>query len=190
MTFTYFGCEYELFRHLYNSTWLNERGVELAVWQAWRQDRYTLEVGNVLNHYEPLRFSHRVVDRYERAPGVENRDVFSVQERFSQIVSLSTLEHVRWDEEPREDDGAVRALEHLLTLLEPDGRMLVTVPTGHNPGLDDYLSAGVGVDRVSTLVREGDLFAPVWRQTDEPVVLPYGGEQPWAQAVWIAEWQR
>ena len=186
----YFGDELVPFSHLYNSTWLNERAVELAVAAHWlRGGMPTLEVGNVLNHYEPLAFDHVVVDRYEQADGVFSLDVFDVDAEFDQIVSISTMEHVRWDEEPRMDDGAVRAVEHLLNLLRPGGRMLVTAPTGHNPGLDGYLSGGAGASRLCTFVREGGLFDPVWRRTEVPAVLPYGGIQPWAQAVWVVEWE-
>ena len=186
----YFGTDLVPFAHLYNSTWLNERGVELAVAAHWLGEQMpTLEVGNVLNHYEPLAFDHVVVDRYEQSDGVFNLDVFDVDATFDQIVSISTLEHVRWDEEPREDDGAIRAVEHLLNLLKPGGRMLVTAPTGHNPLLDAYLSRPNVATRCCTFVREGGLFDPVWRRTDDPDVRPYGGLQPWAQAVWIAEWE-
>lgn len=190
--FSYHGVDLLPFCHLYNSTWLNERSVELAVWDWWRRRSWdavsTLEVGNVLNHYEPLAFDHVVVDRYEKSAGVFNLDVFDVDARFDQIVSISTLEHVRWDEEPREHDGAIRAVEHLLNLLNPGGRMLVTAPTGHNPGLDEYLLGGAGASRSCTLVREGELFDPVWRQTSVPEVRPYAGLQPWAQSVWVVEW--
>lgn len=184
MSFTYWGEQLEVYRHLYNCTWLNERGCELAVWRHWHRDLPTLEVGNVLNHYEP--FDHQVVDRYERGDGVENVDVFDIAGRWDQIVAISTIEHVRWDEEPRLDGWSALAIDHLRRCLAPGGRMLVTIPTGHNPPLDEWLVAGeTGATRACTLVRD----MTSWRQTDEVEIRPYGVTQPWAEAVWIGEFE-
>jgi len=183
VTFDYWGQPLEVVNHLYNCTWLNERGVELAVWQHWRRDLPTLEVGNVLSHYEP--FPHDVIDRYEVGVGVSNIDVFDVAGRWPQVVSISTLEHVRWDEEPRVDGGSARALEHLRSCAA-GGRMLVTVPTGWNGPLDEWLTAGqTGASRAATFVRDGES----WRQTDEVEIRPYGLSQPWAESVWIGEFE-
>lgn len=180
--FTYHGKPLDLFCHMYNCTWLNERGAELAVVRNWLGRGSMLEVGNVLSHYD-IAPPHRIVDRYEHGPGVENVDVFDVTGSFDQIVAISTLEHVRWDEDPREDGGSQAALEHLRSLLAPGGRMLVTIPTGHNPPLDEWLLAGTGADRACTLVRD----MTSWRQTDEVEIRPYGLTQHWAEAVWIGE---
>lgn len=180
-----------MFCHLYNMTWLNERGVELAIWNTWKRNLSTLEVGNVLNHYEPLAFDHVVVDRYEVGDGVVNEDVLSFRGSFDQIVSISTVEHVRWDEPTeREADGAVRAVQHLVSLLAPGGRMLVTAPTGHNPGLDEWFLHGGEADRLSTFARDGGPFDPVWRQTDTLEPRGYGVSQPWAEGLWVGEWYR
>lgn len=182
MTFSYHGKPLELFCHMYNCTWLNERGAELAVYQQWAGDGPMLEVGNVLGHYGIAR-PHRVVDRYEQGDGVDNRDVFDIAGQYDEIVAISTVEHVRWDEDPREDGGSQAAVEHLRSLLTPKGRMLVTIPTGHNPPLDAWLQAGTGADRACTLVRD----MTSWRQTPEVEIRPYGLTQPWAEAVWIGE---
>lgn len=182
MTFAYHGEPLEVFCHLYNCTWLNERGAELSVFQHWTRQGTMLEVGNVLGHYS-LGRPHRVVDRYEQGIGVENTDVFDITGSFDEIVAISTIEHVRWDEEPREDGGSRLAIEHLRSLLAPGGRMLVTIPTGHNPPLDEWLQEGTGAARACTLVRD----MTSWRQTDEVEIRPYGLTQPWAEAVWIGE---
>jgi SAM-dependent methyltransferase len=199
-TVDWWGERLPVFRHLYNTTWLNERGAELAVVQRFLSDviddddwvgAEALEVGNVCGHYDLWQpvigegVGLTVVDRYEAAKGVRNIDVFDVVGRFDLIVSVSTLEHVRFDppEEP-EADGAVRAIEHLRGLLAPGGRMLVTVPTGHNPALDAVLVAGeTGADRACTLVRDMES----WRRTETIEARPYGRTQPWAEAVWIGE---
>lgn len=186
MTFTYWGTELGYFHHPYNDTRLNERAVELPVACAWlaAQDGAGLEVGNVTSHYWPPR--HRIVDLYERARGVENVDLFDVRGCFDWVLSISTLEHVRWDTTPRDAVGAFAALRRLDSLRRPGGRMLITVPMGHHPHLDAQLLAGrSGAWRECTLVRDGD----GWVQTPEPEWRPYGDTTSWADSVWIGEWR-
>lgn len=194
-TVEWWGERLPLFCHLYNMTWLNERGAELAVVRRflsepesdWASEVEALEVGNVLGHYGMRPFDATIVDRYEWAEGVKNLDVFDIDGEYGCIVSVSTLEHVRWDEpEPREQGGAAAALDHLVGLLAPGGRALITVPTGHNPALDQHLATGAGADRWCTLVRD----MQSWRQTPYPEFRPYGLTQPWAEGVWIGEWSR
>lgn len=129
----------------YNHTWLNERTLEIAValdvvrgWPAGR----LLEVGNVLGHYG-LR-GHDVVDLYEHVDGVINADIVSwtPDQPFDAVVAVSTLEHVRFDEPQKDPRGSLQGLEGMRRALRPGGRMLVTVPLGYNPGLDDDVRSG------------------------------------------------
>ena len=120
---------------------IGERAVEVPI-ARWFVDDVPrsvpiLEVGNVLAHHAP--FPHPVVDRYERAPGVENVDVVGYRPPvpFSRILSVSTLEHVGFDESPPQPGKfalALRGLYH--EALAPGGRMLVTLPVGYNPEVD------------------------------------------------------
>ena len=95
-----FELDAQRYRYLYDRhkfTWLTERAVEVPVAQA-LVDQHApdkvLEIGNVLSHYRPQQ--HLVVDKYEQAPGVLNRDVLDLGGlgRFDLIVAISTLEHV------------------------------------------------------------------------------------------------
>ena len=54
-----------------------------------------------------------MVDKYERAPGVVNRDVLDLDDlgHFELVVAISTLEHVGWDEEPRRPEAALDAVK-------------------------------------------------------------------------------
>lgn len=204
-TVEYHGAQLPAFCHMYNMTWLNERGAELAVVtdflarldaehdaDAGLAGLAILEVGNVCAHYgiwDPVVAeggSVTIVDRYEPAPYVDNIDVFDVTGTWDVIVAVSTLEHVRWDEPDidRQPGASAEAVELLARSLAPGGRMLVTVPTGHNPPFDQYLRDDVLADRSCTLVR--DMVS--WRQTPEPDFRPYGVTQAWAEAVWIGEW--
>ena len=146
-TFSALGRTYTYFYHLYNITWKNERAVEIAValdFIEHHPSNNTLEMGNVLSWYRTPRTPHDVLDKYEITSGVINEDVvdFDPGHTYDVIVSVSTLEHVGWDETPRDLTKVVRAIERLKQLLAPGGTMLITVPLGHNPGLDAALSDG------------------------------------------------
>lgn len=59
------------------------------------------------------------------------------------------MEHVGWDEDPRnqsmilgEPVKILRALENLQECLAPGGMMVITIPVGHNPQLDRSLAEG------------------------------------------------
>lgn len=173
----------------YNSAWDNERFVELAVAGHWltQVDGRGLEVGNVLAHYR-IDAPRIVVDRYEQAPGVYNIDALAVDGTYPWVVSISTLEHVGWDPpEPRQPGRALDALLHLRSLLADGGRMLVTVPLGWNPPLDEAIAAGVSAPtRDCVYVRD---LAGVWRQHGARTWAPYGVTDAWAGAVWVAEWE-
>jgi hypothetical protein len=137
--FTFGGETYTYLHRRYLYTWLNERAVEVPIVKrvvdAHRGER-VLEVGNVLSHYYPV--DHAVVDKYERGHGVLNVDVVDLRPdpRYDLIVSISTIEHVGVDEQPREPAKAMRAVERLTGLLEPGGKLLMTVPVGYNRELD------------------------------------------------------
>jgi SAM-dependent methyltransferase len=159
------------YRYLYarhKLTWLTERAVEIPVIQA-LVDRHppdrVLEVGNVLSHYRSQR--HLVVDRYEQAPGVLNRDVLDLGDlgSFELIVAISTLEHAGLDEHPAEHGKALDALRALRRLLAPDGRLVITVPAGYNPQLDSAIRLGqVPAARLAALRSEAGRRE--WREVE------------------------
>ena len=136
------GETYRYFCRWYNTTWLNERAVETPV--VWKlvnkqEGKNILEIGNVLSHYFPVK--HDIVDKYENAKGVINQDVveFQPNRKYDLIVSISTLEHVGWDEKPRDPTKILKAFERLQALLSQKGRMIVTLPIGFNSDLDNLL---------------------------------------------------
>lgn len=96
--------------------------------------RKILEVGNVLSHYFPV--NHDIVDKYEKADGVINQDVidFYPSKRYDLIISISTLEHVGWDENLRDHKilrdpmKVLHAIENLKRLLAPEGKWLSPYP--------------------------------------------------------------
>jgi SAM-dependent methyltransferase len=99
-----------------------------------------------------------VVDKYEPAPGVLNRDVLELGELgpFDLIVAISTLEHVGHDEAPRDPTAAPRAVQALRERLAPGGRLLITVPAGYNRAFDAAIADGsIPTSSLSALRRVG-----------------------------------
>lgn len=138
-TFRVAGRKYYYWIHPWNLD--NERTVEIPLARAFLDGKKgeVLEVGNVLQNHFP--FPHDIVDKYERAPGVINEDIvtFSPSKNYGAIVTLSTLEHVGWDEEPRDPPKIVRAIERLKTLLADGGEVLATLPIGYNSFFDSLV---------------------------------------------------
>lgn len=196
-TFTYHGRELSRFDHLYNSTAISERGVEVAVAVDFLSNRpgARLEVGNVLQHYENVdgsgiaHYPRHIVDLYEVDRNVQNIDVFDIEGEYDSIVSISTLEHVGFDYEPYSPDGPQRAIEHLRALLSPTGMLLVTFGVGFNPNLNPYELDTV---RQTTLFRDPRVpgWASHWSETPSWGKTGYGVWTPWASAVWIGEFNR
>jgi len=140
--FEFQGRPYRYLYDRYKRSWLTERSVEVPIASAVVEQHAggrVLEVGNVLSHYRP--HPHTVLDKYEHAPGVLNRDVLDLDGLgpFDLIVAVSTLEHVGWDERPRDPGKALAAVEALRDALAPGGRLLLTVPIGYNPSFDQHL---------------------------------------------------
>lgn len=190
-TFKYYGTELNYFDHPYNTTLLNERCVEIAIAHWWLKYQTLcrgLEVGNVLGHYSKYR-PWRVVDKYERAPAVENIDVLDIREEYEWIISISTLEHVGLDEGGTAEKG-VKALRRL----QQCGKtMLVTLPGGINKLFDEMILNGTtGAKRSCTLIRNG----VEWEQTGGSpeygplIIKPYGLTTKWAESVAILEYER
>jgi SAM-dependent methyltransferase len=188
-TFVFAGRVHRYFRHPYNATWRNERSVEIPIVRAALAEAAggrVLEVGNVLGHYFPSR--HEVIDKFEPGPGVLNVDVldFASAEPYDLIVSISTLEHVGWDDEEHDPAKIPRAVAHLRSLLAPGGRAVVTVPLGYNPHLDQLLQdEALQLDSEHWLLRVG---RAEWREVPRgSFEWPrYGSPHPGANGLLVA----
>lgn len=192
-TFAFGGEQVPYLRHRYNRSWLNERAVEVPLAQRTltRRRGEVLEVGNVLSHYGTS--GHTVVDRYERAPGVVNEDVadFVPGRALDLIVSVSTLEHVGFDEQPLDPDKPLRVVRMLADKLAPGGLLWATLPVGYNPALDDAVRAGrLPFTRIRALRRSGPGLS--WRETDVETALEARYDQLLcaASAVLVCELER
>jgi hypothetical protein len=125
---------YNYFSHPY------ERTVELPIaFEFIKTGKNVLEVGNVLHHYPLQLMDGDIVDKYEKEGGVINTDIleFKPNCKYDRIVSISTIEHIGYDELGIPDPNKpVKAINHMKTLLAENGSMLVTMPIGYNPVID------------------------------------------------------
>lgn len=175
--FVFLGHTYRYACHWYNKTWKNERAVEIPIVRRLMKEyagKKILEVGNVSSHY--MTVTHDIVDKYERAPGVINKDVceYAPEKEYDFIFAISTLEHVGWDEQERDATKIMRALSHLTSLLSPRGLLVVTLPVGYNSELDASLRSGtLPFTNAGYLVRAD---STVWRETskDSALACRYG----------------
>ena len=140
--FEFDGERYRYMFHPYGATLSGERIVEVPIvlkQLKLHAGKRILEVGNVLSHY--VECDHDVIDKYEQAPRCLNMDIteFEPASLYDFIVSVSTVEHIGWNEYEKVPQKAVQALYSMKNLLAPGGRMLVTCPWGYNPALDTYL---------------------------------------------------
>jgi len=143
-TFSFQKEQYKYLINKPNNTWTNERAIEVPI--VWRVfDEYKgkkiLELGNVLSHYSPI--THDVVDKYEKADGVINKDIidYHPRKKYDLIVSISTLEHIGWDERCENDcvgepNKTFKAINAMKKMLAPHGKMIITFCLGYNPWLD------------------------------------------------------
>lgn len=194
------GIQHRYETAAYNASRTNERAVEIPIFQDWimRHPGRLLEMGNVLRHYDPS-MAHTVIDRYEHAPGVTNMDIldFEPKPRFDAIVTISTIEHIGWDDTPRDELRALDVIPHLRRMLNDRGRLLVSFPIGHHPHLDTFAALG-GHPALDQLLmvrtdnptercegtwepRSGFEFGPIGSQ------FPYLHHAWSAGAVWVGE---
>ena len=189
-TFELDSRTYNYFVHPYNHTWGNERAVEIPVIRevlARTRDDAVLEVGNVLSHY--FRARHPVLDKYERnfTRRVINQDIVShlPTRKYDLIVSISTLEHIGWDEQPRDTSKLLAAFSRLRQMLAPAGRVVATVPFGYNDFLDQSLrDRSLDLSRVSCLKRVS--AENEWEETDLETAASCSYGTPFAAANAIA----
>ncbi|MDD2890917.1 MAG: hypothetical protein PHE49_09830 [bacterium] len=142
-TFEMGGHTYRYFYHKY--TLGNDRVVEIPIALEMLKKysgKRILEVGNVFYYYFPVK--HDILDKYDSTNGIINEDAvdFKPSEKYDLIFSISTLEHIGWDEQLRDPMKILRAIENLESCLAPGGEMLVTLPIGSNPEMDKLLKLG------------------------------------------------
>jgi len=193
-TFEYMWTSLPYFCHWYNITYANERAIEIPIARHFLSGiprELILEVGNVLSHYGTG--GHDVIDKFERAPGVINCDVVEYHpgKRYQRIVSISTMEHVGWDDRPRNPGKLPQAMMHLQDLLAPGGSFLITVPVGYNPEMDRMLDRGMPGCRTFSCYRKvgtDNTWLPCrWEDIRN---TRWGSPYPYATGIVVGVWEK
>lgn len=156
------------FYHKYNKTWKNERAIEIPIFLNYlrrNQPKKVLEVGNTLAHYRKIH--HQVVDKYEIGNNIINEDIetFLPQSKYDLIFSISTMEHVRLDDFPKDAEKAARSVKRVVNnLLIKDGRLFISFPTNYNPSLMSLVNKSKGI-RLMCFKRV-DKRRNIWREVN------------------------
>jgi len=123
-----------------------------------------LEFGNVLQQFVPI--SWDVLDKYSKGERVIHEDIvdFKPKEKYDLIVSISTLEHVGFNEDVEvighgadkiEQNKTTEALNNIKeNCLSLNGKLIFTIPLGYNSFLDKkLLGQKLGFDKLTFMKR-------------------------------------
>lgn len=143
--FTYDGETYSYFYHYYNTTYRNERTIEVPIGERFLErfaGKKIFEFGDVLSRY--FKTNHLILDKYEIGDGIINEDIvgYPTIEKFDLVISISTLEHVGRDEVPQDFPKVITALQTLRDLKKEDGTLFITFALGYNKFLDELIFSG------------------------------------------------
>ena len=143
--FCYQGQKLKYLAHRHNISWATERAVEVPIVlhhlrQQLKQLKTgnILEVGAVLRHYYPM-LPGVVLDKFETGAGIVNEDVINYKpsKKYDLIISISTLEHVGFDDDLKDPLGTLKAVKNLKeNCLAKNGSMFITMPLGYNKDVD------------------------------------------------------
>jgi len=137
---------YKYFYHPRSYTYFNERAVEIPIFKNILDkfdNQKILEVGSTLCYYISKKYN--VVDKYDVSNNIMNKDIlnYNPREKYDLIISISTLEHVGWDEDIygkgkriKDPKIFIRLLKHLKKLLSKNGVIIFSVPIGYNAYID------------------------------------------------------
>ena len=143
----YFEFQGKKLAYLYlKKTFANERAIEIPIIQEFlnpylhKKDKI-LEVGNVLSEFSKC-YNLTIVDKYEMGKSIINKDIckYKSPNKYPLIVSISTLEHVGWDEKNKDPRKILKSIQHIKNnLLTLRGVLVFTVPIGYNTFLDELI---------------------------------------------------
>ena len=126
--------------NFFNSLRIGERVVEIPIIQYLymkEKPANVLEIGNVTSQWFHIP-NLRIVDKYEIGENIINEDIdtFESNNKYDMIISISTIEHIGFDEEHKDPDKPFRVINKLVTLLKEHGTLIITVPLNYNPSMD------------------------------------------------------
>ena len=126
------------------------------------------------------------MDKYEIGAGIINQDIidYDPKSRFDATISISTIEHVRFDEPDRKEGKALAALLKIEDLLSEGGEALISVPVRYNPEID-YILANRVINFSKVIYMKKRIRMNLWTETDfnDCSKIPYNYRCPCANCV-------
>lgn len=189
--FIFDGSQLPMVYHRYNTTWSNERCVEVPIIIALVKKlsgKRVLEVGNVISHYYPTNWD--ILDKFEKGKEVINLDIldFKPQKKYDLIVSISTFEHIGYDDESSGDSAEkiIKCFENVVeNCLARGGTMIMTAPIDYNPDMDKLIQENAfGFKKTIFMKRFG---GRQWKEVskEEAMKSSYGEPFPYANAIMV-----
>ena len=111
---------------------------------------------------------------------------FSPDEPYDATISISTLEHVGWDEVPRQPERVIGGFDAVARSTRRGGSSLITTPLGCNPVMDEAIGSGrIQMPIQSGLVRIDRENHWVEVSVAEALTRQYGAPFPNGNAVYV-----
>jgi len=194
--FDFNGKQYDYYLS-FGSSGLNERIVEVPiVWEyvSKMAGKKVLEVGRVMAALTWNDFD--VVDLTEKAPGVINVDIldYHTDKRYDLIICISTLEHIGFgdygDAIDHDPEKSLKAINHMISLLDSGGTLIATAPIGWNPFFDELIvQKKLPFTEIYFMKRKS---RGKWYQTDylKAINTRYGWPQAYAQSIIVGIYKK
>ena len=188
-SFDFQGIPLKPFYHRRNTTWACERCVEIPIAMHFLEQyppARVLEVGNVLSGY--FRLAHEVIDKFDHSPSVIREDVaaFSTGSSYDLILSISTFEHIGFDDSHTDSAGRIQAaIRNCRRFLRDAGQLVVTVPIGYNKHLDWLIGSGCLGCSAEVYMRRTGRFKWVASSKTDALSSAYGRPYPYANAIGV-----
>ena len=167
-SFIYLKNELDYCIHPYNSTYKNERCVEIPIFRDILEGydlADVLEVGNVLNHYGT--YWHDVLDKYEDHKAVNLKTdllKFNPNCHYKLAMAISTLEHIGMND-GNEPSAFLKAIKKMQSLAD---EVIFSVPLRQNFFVDKCLFQNkLKGFKITYLAQKGFLD---WQQTSFPFI--------------------
>ena len=176
--------KYKLTRHKSTD---NERVIEIPYVYSFIKNtkiKKLLEIGNTLSNYFDL--EHVIIDKYETANNIINIDIveYVTKNKYDLIISVSTIEHIGYDEPKKEYGKALKALQKLIGLLNKNGKLVITVPLNYNPEINSIIvEKKIKFSEIHFMKRIS--WFNTWKETTQADALKcaYGGKYSAANAI-------
>lgn len=188
--FNCFGKQYEYLISSYNATWRNERCIEIPPaldFLKSYKNKKILELGNVLKYYDNS-LNHDVIDKYEKSENVMNIDIvdFETENKYDAFVSISTIEHIGWDEPIKDSTKINSTFKKIEKLVKSPDNIFISVPLGYNDVLDDHLLSGKTQFKKTFVINRID-SSNNWEEVslEKAIQCKYGKKFPAANAIFF-----